>query len=341
MGCGVGGRRMTNHRSQSAVLLLLSVGFWPGAAEGQAREGGLRALLAQRSGRVNVGSPVLVDFLIQNASDEPVTLLVPGAEPDTTIGALGLPLSHVFSGENGSVLTIAGDGAAKLGVTADLAPSVRAPVVALAPRATLGTTLNLLDYCPSLRNSGTYHVRWAPYGGTVESNSLTVEVAPLKQAEVVTDLGKMSVRFFYDEAPRHVENFIELGKKGFYNNLSFHRIEPGYCVQGGCPNGDGTGIRRDGLKLAGEFTSKPIDRGSVCMARLEDDPDSASCQFFIAYTRIPEWDGRYTVFGELQGNASLETLEKLMASPLDEGGKPQKKLYLRSVRIVDAPREVK
>ena len=72
------------------------------------------------------------------------------------------------------------------------------------------------------------------------------------------------------------------------------------------------------------------------MARLEDDPDSASCQFLICNTRVPQWDGKYSVFGELVGEESLATLDKLMAAPTSPNEAPSKKLYMRAIRIVDA-----
>jgi cyclophilin family peptidyl-prolyl cis-trans isomerase len=147
----------------------------------------------------------------------------------------------------------------------------------------------------------------------------------------------MTVRFFYADAPKTVGNFIELAKSGFYDRTTFHRIEPGYLLQGGCPKGDGTGIRADGKRIPAEFNSRPVDKGTVAMALLEDEPDSASSQFFICNTRQKEWDGRYTVFGELVGEASYETLDRLMATPVDEHGHPTRTLHVRSARIVDTP----
>ena len=91
------------------------------------------------------------------------------------------------------------------------------------------------------------------------------------------------------------------------------------------------------MKLQAEFSDQPVRRGTVCMARLEDAPDSASCQFLICNTRVPQWDGKYTVFGELVGDESLATLDKLMACPTTPAGAPKKKLHLRAIRIVDAP----
>jgi len=75
------------------------------------------------------------------------------------------------------------------------------------------------------------------------------------------------------------------------------------------------------------------------MALLEDDPDSASCQFFICNTRQKDWDGRYTVFGHLVGDESNETLDRLMSAEVDESNRPVRTLHMRTVRIVDAPPE--
>ena len=80
-----------------------------------------------------------------------------------------------------------------------------------------------------------------------------------------------------------------------------------------------------------------MEKGAVAMALLEDDPESASCQFFICNTRQKEWDGRYTIFGELVGEESFATLDRLMATEVDEQGRPLRPLYMRTVRIVDAP----
>ena len=132
-------------------------------------------------------------------------------------------------------------------------------------------------------------------------------------------------------------NFIELAKAGFYNGKTFHRLEPGYLLQGGCPRGDGTGIRTDGKRLRSEFNGNPMRKGTVAMALLEDDVDSASCQFFICNTRQKEWDGRYTVFAELIGEESFLTLDRLMATAVDDQSRPTRPLSMRNVRIIDAP----
>lgn len=301
--------------------------------------GPLRAYLHTVRQHVNVGDPIWVEFRIQNTSDEPVILFVPGTEPEIVEEAMGLPLTHVFSGQAFGGLAIRNESDRVWTVAEGYQPPGKAPVITLGPQATIGITIDVRLYYSALRPPGTYRLSWAPYGASVGSNTLLVRVAPLKQATVLTDHGEMTIRFFYEEAPRHIDNFIELAKSGFYTNLKFHHVEKGYYVQGGCPIGDGRGIRPDGIKLNAEFTNRPQSRGSVSMARVENDADSASCQFFITNTRVPEWDGKYTIFGELVGDASFATLDRLMALPADAGGTYGKAPVIRAVRITDAPRD--
>jgi peptidyl-prolyl cis-trans isomerase B (cyclophilin B) len=299
----------------------------------------IEARLSSTQLQYNVGDAIPVQFTIRNTSNEPVPLFVPGSDPEVADGSfgVGLPISHVFSGEAYAGLTIRNEFQRTWNVAVNYQPPGRTPMFTLAPHSSIGMTLNAVEYYPALKTPGKYWLKWSPYGGSFTSNLLFIQVAPLKQAEIETDQGPMTLEFFYADAPRHVENFIELARKGFYNNLAFHRIESGYFIQGGCPNGDGTGIRPDGVKLKPEFNDRPQTQGMVSMALLDDDPESASCQFFITNTRVPEWDGKYTVFGQLTGDLSYETLEKLMAAETNADGIPRQKLFIRNIKITDAP----
>jgi peptidyl-prolyl cis-trans isomerase B (cyclophilin B) len=120
----------------------------------------------------------------------------------------------------------------------------------------------------------------------------------VKQTAVITlDNGKqIRIEFFPDDAPKTVENFVTLAKKGFYNGLSFHRVVPDFVVQGGCPMGDGTG--GPGYQIKAEFNKQKHLRGSVAMARSQH-PDSAGSQFYITYGATPHLDNSYTVFGKV------------------------------------------
>ncbi len=118
------------------------------------------------------------------------------------------------------------------------------------------------------------------------------------KAVISTSAGDMTVELWDDVAPMHVENFLKLGRDGFYDNLTFHRIIPGFVVQGGCPKGDGTG--GPGWNVDAEFNQRPHKPGTLSMARTAD-PNSAGSQFFICLTRekCQHLDGQYTAFGQV------------------------------------------
>jgi peptidyl-prolyl cis-trans isomerase B (cyclophilin B) len=106
--------------------------------------------------------------------------------------------------------------------------------------------------------------------------------------------GEITIELFPGEAPKTVANFVTLAKKGFYDKLTFHRVEPGFVVQGGDPKGNGTG--GPGYTIKAEFNAHKHVRGTVAMAR-SADPDSAGSQFYICLGPASFLDGKYTVFG--------------------------------------------
>jgi peptidyl-prolyl cis-trans isomerase B (cyclophilin B) len=132
--------------------------------------------------------------------------------------------------------------------------------------------------------------------------------------------GEITIEFFPDDAPKTVENFVTLAKKGFYDNLTFHRVVPGFVVQGGDPKGDGTG--GPGYNIKAEFNKNKHVRGSLAMAR-SAQPDSAGSQFYITYGPQPHLDGSYTVFGKVV--SGMEHVDKI--KPGDR---------MKTVRIVEA-----
>jgi cyclophilin family peptidyl-prolyl cis-trans isomerase len=300
---------------------------------------GIQAHLRATSQHVPINHPIWVQFSIENTTNEPVTLTVPGCEPAIPSPEMGLPLAHVFSGGASSGVLVTTEAGRHWDQPLGYRTPTQAPILLLAPRSTVGTTLDLREYFPSLRGAGQFRLSWKPYAAGVTSETVLLTIAPRKQVELVTDDGTMTITLFYDDAPQHVANFLELAKSGFYTGKTFHRVEPGYMIQGGCPRGDGTGIRLDGKRIPAEFNNRPHEKGTVSMALLDDDPDSASCQFFISNTRQKDWDGRYTVFGELTGEASMQSLDHLMAGPVDDHSRPKQTLYIRAVRVVDAPSE--
>jgi cyclophilin family peptidyl-prolyl cis-trans isomerase len=114
--------------------------------------------------------------------------------------------------------------------------------------------------------------------------------------------GTIVFKFFPKEAPGTVANFAKLADKGFYNGLNFHRVEPGFVIQGGDPAGNGSG--GPGWTIKAEFNSHPHLRGTVAMART-NDPDSAGSQFYICLAPAPFLDNKYTVFGQLVSGDEL------------------------------------
>ena len=126
----------------------------------------------------------------------------------------------------------------------------------------------------------------------------------MKQTGVITlqKGGEIRMEFYPAEAPKTVENFVTLAKKGFYNGLTFHRVVPDFVVQGGCPKGNGTG--GPGYQIKAEFNKQKHVRGTMAMARSQD-PDSAGSQFYICYGSTPHLDGQYTVFGHVVSGMEL------------------------------------
>ena len=130
----------------------------------------------------------------------------------------------------------------------------------------------------------------------------------MKQTAVITlENGQtITIEFFSQDAPKTVENFVTLAKKGFYDGLKFHRVVPDFVVQGGCPKGDGTG--GPGYSIKAEFNKQKHVRGTVAMARSQH-PDSAGSQFYITYGATPHLDDNYTVFGKV--TSGMEAVDRI------------------------------
>ncbi len=141
-----------------------------------------------------------------------------------------------------------------------------------------------------------------------------------------TNLGNITIEFFYDDAPKHVENFIKLSQSGFYDGTLFHRIIPGFMIQGGDPNtisGDPStwGTGGPNTSVDAEFNTIKHNRGIVSMAR-SADPNSGGSQFFIVHADSNFLDEQYTVFGRIVTAESFETLDKIATVKTDSGDKP-------------------
>ncbi len=122
-----------------------------------------------------------------------------------------------------------------------------------------------------------------------------LEKADHPLVKITTEAGEIWLELFPEIAPKHVESFLTLIGKGYYNGLKWHRVVPGFVIQGGCPKGDGTG--GPGYTLPAEFSQRKHVKGTLAMARTSD-PNSAGSQFYICLAEIPHLDGQYTVFGQ-------------------------------------------
>jgi peptidyl-prolyl cis-trans isomerase B (cyclophilin B) len=150
-------------------------------------------------------------------------------------------------------------------------------------------------------------------------------------AVIETKFGNIELRFFPDVAPNHVNNFIELAQKGFYDGTTFHRIIPGFMIQGGDPNSKNPdksthGMGGPGYKLKAEFNANPHKRGTLSMARA-NDPDSAGSQFFICVEDSSFLDGQYTVFGEVV--SGIEVVDKIVSQARDRMDNPNERIEMK------------
>ena len=155
------------------------------------------------------------------------------------------------------------------------------------------------------------------------------------QATIEMENGaQITIELDPDNAPNTVNNFIDLAGKGFYDGLSFHRVIPGFMIQGGCPLGSGTGD--PGYKIKGEFSDNGFDnklhfeRGVVAMARSQQ-PDSAGSQFFIAVDDAPHLNGQYAAFGKVI--SGMEEADRIVSVPRDTRDKPLEKEKTKTIKV--------
>ena len=157
------------------------------------------------------------------------------------------------------------------------------------------------------------------------------------RAIIDTKFGSIEMRFLPDKAPKHVENFITLAKSGFYDKTIFHRVIPGFMIQGGDPNTKNEqdksqyGMGGPGYRVKAEFNDRSHVRGVVSMARSQD-PDSAGSQFFIVVKETSHLNGKYTVFGEVV--KGMEVADKIVSQPRDARDNPLERIEM-TVKIVE------
>lgn len=145
---------------------------------------------------------------------------------------------------------------------------------------------------------------------------------------------KMTGELYPEVAPATVQNFIDLVQKGFYDGLIFHRVIPGFMIQGGCPEGRGTG--GPGHSIKGEFSANGFQndlkhtRGVLSMAR-SMNPDSAGSQFFIMVADSPHLDGQYAAFGKI--TEGMDAADKIVAVKRDMSDKPREPQVIKKIMV--------
>jgi cyclophilin family peptidyl-prolyl cis-trans isomerase len=156
------------------------------------------------------------------------------------------------------------------------------------------------------------------------------------RAVIETKFGNIELKFFPDVAPNHVKNFIDLAKKGFYDGTTFHRVIPGFMIQGGDPNTKNPdrskhGMGGPGYTIKAEFNDKHHKRGTLSMAR-SANPDSAGSQFFICVADSPFLDKQYTVFGEVV--SGMDAVDKIVSQKRDKRDNPIERVEMK-VKIIE------
>ena len=152
----------------------------------------------------------------------------------------------------------------------------------------------------------------------------------MSTAKLRTNKGEIELELFDEDAPKTVENFRKLSADGFYDGLIFHRIIPDFMIQGGCPEGTGTG--GPGYTFEDEFNDNLIVRGTLAMANA--GPNTNGSQFFLVTAESTPWlDGKHTAFGRVVGG--METVEAIEATPTAAGDRPIDDVIIETVELGD------
>ena len=165
---------------------------------------------------------------------------------------------------------------------------------------------------------------------------LTAVVSAQEIAVIETKFGKIEMEFFADKAPGHVKNFKDLAKKGFYDGTIFHRVIPGFMIQGGDPNTKSDdrathGMGGPGYSINAEFNDTPHKRGILSMARSQD-PNSAGSQFFIVVKDAGFLDGQYTAFGKVL--SGMTVADQIVNAPRDRRDNPNERIEMK-VKVIN------
>ena len=155
------------------------------------------------------------------------------------------------------------------------------------------------------------------------------------QVVLDTSEGKITLDMLSDVAPGHVKNMVALTKIGYYDGLNFHRVISGFMIQGGCPEGTGTG--GPGYTIKAEFNPTKHEPGVVSMARTSD-PNSAGSQFFICLEKVTHLDNQYTAFGKTADAESLAVVKKVGAVKTGGQDRPVTPVTIKKATVVEKPK---
>jgi peptidyl-prolyl cis-trans isomerase B (cyclophilin B) len=179
---------------------------------------------------------------------------------------------------------------------------------------------------------------YAAYGETRFKKFTEEEIKKMAETKAVieTKFGNIELRFFPEVAPNHVNNFIDLSKKGFYDGTTFHRVIPGFMIQGGDSNSKNPdrsthGMGGPGYSVKAEFNAKPHKRGTLSMAR-SGHPDSAGSQFFICVANASFLDRQYTAFGEVV--TGMEVADQIVSQSRDKNDNPLERIEMK-IKIIE------
>jgi peptidyl-prolyl cis-trans isomerase B (cyclophilin B) len=150
----------------------------------------------------------------------------------------------------------------------------------------------------------------------------------MSNATMHTNHGQIELELFDEDAPKTVENFVKLSKDGFYDGLIFHRVIRDFMIQGGCPEGTGTG--GPGYQFEDEFNDNKVVRGALAMANA--GPNTNGSQFFIVTTDAAPWlDGKHTVFGRV--TEGMETVDSIEGAPTGAQDRPVEDAVIERVEV--------
>lgn len=157
---------------------------------------------------------------------------------------------------------------------------------------------------------------------------MTIDAGKSYAATIDTTAGEIKLDLYPKDAPNHVNSFVFLARDGYYEGVIFHRVIPGFMIQGGDPTGTGSG--GPGYMIKQEFNPRPHKRGVLSMART-NDPNSAGSQFFLMHADSPFLDNQYTAFGSI--TSGIETVDKIVNAPRDPNDRPKNPTTINKITI--------